>query len=225
MNRRLSPLWAGLLLSAMALPAAAQAPAKSLGGGAGSGPVMTRDELRTCLKQKDDLAQRTAAYDAQRKALDTEKTAIVTETESLKATRGNLDQTRGSVEAINARQKVLGEKVDDWNERFKTFTEEGKSGPLTERTRRNLMREKDELAKEAAELDAARGGAKLDPEAAKRYNERAAQVEKQVVDWNRRQAEAVKESENLLQERDLWASECGNRRFREDDEIAIQQGK
>ncbi len=225
MNRRLSPLWAGILLSAMVLPVAAQAPAKSLGGGSGSGPVMTRDELRACLKQKDELARRTSAFDAQRKVLDAEKASIVTETDALKATRGTIDQTRGSVEAINARQKVLGDKVDDWNERFKSFTEDGKTGPLADRTRRNLMREKDELAKEAAELEAARGGAKLDPEAAKRYNERAAQIEKQVADWNRRQAAAAKESESLVQERDLWASECGNRRFREDDETAIKQGK
>ena len=60
---------------------------------------------------------------------------------------------------------------------------------------------------------------------AKRYNERAAQIEQQVADWNRRQAASAKESENLVQERDLWASECGNRRFREDDETAIKQGK
>ena len=108
MNRRLSPLWAGILLSAMALPVAAQAPAKSLGGGSGSGPVMSRDELRACLKQKDELARRTAAFDAQRKALDVEKASIVTETDALKATRAkHAESERAWCELATARGEKL----------------------------------------------------------------------------------------------------------------------
>ena len=40
--------------------------------------------------------------------------------------------------------------------------------------------------------------------------------------WNERNKRVVKMGEDLTQERDLWASECGNRRYREDDEIAIR---
>jgi hypothetical protein len=51
-------------LLALPAPALAQAKTGSLGGGAGAGPVMTRDELRTCLKTQVELKQRVADYEA-----------------------------------------------------------------------------------------------------------------------------------------------------------------
>lgn len=204
------------------LPAAAQ---KSLGSGAGSGPVMTRDELRACLKNRELLNQRTAQLDATRKALDADKAAITAESDALKAERGGIDKASSSVADINARQQKVSAAIEDWNARWKEFEASGRSGPMVERQRQNLLREKQAMEKENAELEALRGGTSSSPEAARKYNERATAAEQRVVAWNQRNAAAVKETEALVQERDLWASECGNRRYREDDEIAIREGK
>jgi chromosome segregation ATPase len=233
MTRPVSPLFAAALVAVLVAPLMATPSAQaqnapktgSLGGGAGAGPVMTRDELRACLKQKDEIAARTTALDSSRKALEADKAAIVAETEALKAERGGIDSTRGSVESINAQQQKMSERIDDWNQRMKTFEEDGRTGPIAERMRRNLQREKAELEKESAALDAARGNTKLDPASAQRYNERAAAAEQKVVAWNQRNAAAVKETNDLLQEKDIWTSECANRRFREDDETAIKKGQ
>lgn len=233
MTRPVSPLFAATLVALLVAPMMASLPAQaqtapktgSLGGGTGSGPVMTRDELRTCLKQKDEIAARTAALDSSRKALEADKAAIVAETEALKAERGGIDNTRGDVEAINAQQQKVSERIEDWNVRMKAFEAEGRTGPIADRMRRALLREKADLEKENDALEAKRGNTKLDPASAQRYNERAAAAEQKVVAWNQRNAAAVKESEGLLQEKDLWTSECANRRYREDDEIAIKKGQ
>jgi hypothetical protein len=50
-------------------------------------------------------------------------------------------------------------------------------------------------------------------------------VQARTVAYNERNKQLVKAGEDLQQERDLWAAECGSRRYREDDEIAIKQGK
>lgn len=233
MTRPVSPLFAAFLVALLVAPmmaplsAQAQTPPKtgSLGGGAGAGPVMTREELRTCLKQKEEIAARTTLLDNNRKALEADKAAIQAETEALKAERGGIDNTRGNVESINAQQQKLSERIEDWNVRMKAFEAEGRTGPIADRMRRTLLREKADLEKENDALEAARGTTKLDPESAKRYNARAAAAEQKVVSWNQRNAAAAKESEALLQDKDLWTSECANRRFREDDEIAIQKGQ
>jgi hypothetical protein len=59
----------------------------------------------------------------------------------------------------------------------------------------------------------------------KSYNDRAAARDAKVTSWNERNTAAVKSTESHQDARLVWASECANRPYREDDEIAIKAGK
>jgi hypothetical protein len=228
MIRSVSPLWIGCLVAALAAPAAAQTPARtgSLGGGAGSGPVMTRDELRACLKTQADLTVRVAAYDAQRAALEKEKAAILAENQKLGAEKGNLQSVADSVKQANERGLEMTRRVDDWNERWQAFEKANRSGPVADRQRRQLIEEQKALQKEQADLKAASSDAAAPGAgAAAQFNQRAEAMAARTVAYNEFNKKVAKEGEDLALERDLWASECGNRRYREDDETAIKQGK
>lgn len=229
MNRRLSSLTLGCLMAALALPTLAQTAPKtgSLGGGAGSGgPLLTRDELRACMKEQVTLAQRRSAYEAKTAQLKADKDALMGESQ---AVTGDLSQARqgaAKVDEINARAAEIAKKVDEWNVRWKEFEAANRSGPTGERMRKQLVEEQRALAKESADLDAQRKGMGGSTVAtASQANARSEALNARITAWNQRNAALVKEGEDLAQERDLWASECGNRRYREDDETAIKQGK
>lgn len=229
MNRRLSSLTLGCLLATLSLPALAQTAPKtgSLGGGAGSGgPMLTREELRACMKEQATLAQRRAAYEAKTAQLKADKDALMGESQ---AVTGDLTQARqgaAQVDQINARAAEIAKKIEDWNVRWKEFEAANRSGPTGERMRKQLVEEQRALAKENADLDAARKGlGSTTTASASQANARSEALNARITAWNQRNAALVKEGEDLTQERDLWASECGNRRYREDDEIAIKQGK
>ena len=57
------------------------------------------------------------------------------------------------------------------------------------------------------------------------YNLKAKEVDARVGDWNARNARWNEASAGLESERKAWVSGCSERRYREDDETAIRQGK
>lgn len=225
----MNPRFSALTLSALlALPTLAFAQAKtgSLGGGSGAGPVMTRDELRACLKNQAELKQRVADYETQKQAADKEKAEILAENQKLVAEKGQLSSAASKVKDENARHADLAKRVEDWNTRWAEFEKSGRAGPMVDRERKRLLDEQKALAREQdAAKAAAAGGGGAEAGAAQQFNAKAEAVQTRTVAYNERNKQLVKAGEDLAQERDLWAGECGNRRFREEDEIAIKQGK
>ena len=57
------------------------------------------------------------------------------------------------------------------------------------------------------------------------FNAKVAALDARVADWNQRNAQVNDSAKALEQERMSWISDCGDRRYREDDEIAIRRGK
>jgi hypothetical protein len=57
------------------------------------------------------------------------------------------------------------------------------------------------------------------------FNNRAAAQEQKVADWNSRNKKLAEETGALASDREQWVADCGNRRYREDDEIAIKRGQ
>lgn len=228
MTIRLHTLCFAGLMATLTLPALAQTAPKtgSLGGGGGSGPVMTREELRTCLKQQDQLAKMRADYEARSAQLDADRQALLAENQAVSSSLGDAQADAAKVNEINARTAALSERVSDWNVRWQDFKNANRSGALADRQRRRLVQEQKEMDAEREALDAER--AKLGDggqSSAAETNARSAALNARTVEWNARNKALAVESENLAQERDLWASECASRRYREDDEIAIKQGK
>jgi hypothetical protein len=89
----------------------------SLGGKApGGGPLLTRDQLRSCLSQQ--AALRTQGSDAQREQseLDASRQEIARLETELQAERGTVDATNeGAVAAFNAKLEQLKAKTEAFN--------------------------------------------------------------------------------------------------------------
>ena len=220
-------LAAATLDLAVAAPHAWSQDTKSLGGGTGTGKIMTREELRACLKRQDDLAAMVAKFEADRSAHEKEKGALLEAQQNLKGDRGDVQAAQGKVREINERSDKLSAAIADWNARMQAFEKENRSGPFADRERRRLMQEKRDLEDESAALEKARaevGGGEAQAEA-RAYNERAEALQARTVAWNKRNQELADRSVKLTDERQFWAAECGSRRFTEQDEMAIRQGK
>jgi len=218
---------AAALLAGGALgPAPAFAQAGNTGTmGKGTGPIMTRDELRACMRAQDDLNRRRDALEAERRALDQEKAAIQAENEALKGGRGDIQQANERVRTINARRADVAARIDDWNQRWQEFEKSNRKGPIAERMRKKLIDEQSALKKESDAIDAEQSEVSLPKAEAEEFNRRAAAVEQRVKAFNARNAKASDESVKLTDERELWTIECGNRRFLIDDEKAIRAGQ
>lgn len=217
---------AALALTLPAAPLLAQPATKALGEGTPSaGPIMTREELRSCMKRQERLPVLRDQVEAERQALDAEKAAILAETNALQGERGKVTAAGADVKSINERTAEVARKIDDWNKRYQEFVNERRSGPFAERKMRAFKSERAEIEAENEALDAERAKSSGVQGDAAAFNQRAAALENRVRAWNERNAAAVKSSEAAARERDLWAGECGNRRYLIDDEAAIRAGQ
>lgn len=220
---------AGLLAAfvlAAPLPAMAQAGIKSLDGKANTGgKVMTKEELRACMKQQDDLAKQRTDIDVRRDAMNKERDAVQAESEALKVEQASLQERNAKVKGLNERQNAYSARVEAYNQAMKDV-EEMKAGPFADRKRRELAKEKQELtrieAENKAEGDTTRSALEKDVAA---LNARADAQNKRAADWNARSKALDAETNAYEDKRIDWKLECGDRRYREDDEKAIRAGK
>jgi chromosome segregation ATPase len=148
-----------LTLSLLATGAvfAADKPKKEGAFGKGGGPMLTKEQLRSCMAQKDKVSQ-----------LDDELTREQT---ALTATK---DQLKGSGETLKAGLETLD---------------------------------------------------RSNAEAVAAYNEQAQARDKQIDDYQARVSAFNTRVESNKTDRDAYAKSCENRRFFEEDEIAIKKGK
>lgn len=207
-------------------PAAAAESAKGLGGGRATGKLLTLAELRVCIQRQDDLAQRKATIDAQRTAMNQERDRITAETAALAQEGEKLKALSNSLTDINHRFTALNARVAAFQERQQDFANAGRSGPLADRTRRELDAEQRAIAKEEATLKA--DAKQLDEtvnRAKTEYTTRADTLERQVADWNARNKTQDGLASQHEDDRISWLETCGNRRYKEDDEKLIRAGK
>jgi uncharacterized protein (DUF3084 family) len=227
------PAWAQAPAAKPTAPGAATAaaPAASAGRGFGAarGPMLTRDELRVCFKQEDELKKRLSTQAEGRAPLEAEKNAIAEEQTAVRAERAKFEGTeiRGALNAFNDRTKAFTERLARLEARVKAFNEGGRTATAAERDaiaaeRGELEREREALEAERKRLMAAQTELQ---QAAQAHNERARALDARVVEWNRRNNAFNDTSAALDTDRSAWVAACGNRRYREEDEIAIRSGK
>jgi chromosome segregation ATPase len=222
---------AALLLAAAG--AGAQAPAAKPADGkpltmsnSGSGKLLTRDELRACFKRRDELGVRLADLEAQRKAMDAERDAITQERSALAGEREAVKRKTDAVSALEPRMVAFKQKVDDWQARVSAFNDSGRGGPMADRQRADLQREQTALNTAQKELEAERVAVTSSAqEAIAAFNAKAGAVEARATDWNARNGKLNDTTQVAGDDRQAWATDCANRRYREDDEIAIQRGQ
>lgn len=234
-NPHLSTLTAASVLLAFAasLAVAQTAPArptgkaagKTLGGNAaGGGKLMTREELRSCMRRLDEINQSGKDVEALRPTLDGEREELQKLGEALKAERAEVDRRLASVREWEAKLRVHAADIDGFNKRNATMAE------LPRNQQDQLAAE---LKTERERLDKVRDALGLEESqlvptfqaSAKAYNERATARDARVTAWNARNTAAVEASVKQQEARALWLNECANRPYLEDDEKAIKAGK
>ena len=225
---------AGLLLAlAAALAVAQTAPAKPTakpasttlsGKTTGSGKLMTRDELRSCLKRLDDINQSGKDVDALRPQLDREREALKAEGEALKAEYVEVERQMAAVQEWQTKVRAQSAEIEAFNKR---------SAALDDAPRNQRAKLVEELTRDRERLEATREAlaaeeTKVLPvyqSSAKTYNERASARDAKVVDWNKRTTAANEASLKQQEALATWRNECANRPYLEDDEKAIKAGK
>jgi predicted nucleic acid-binding Zn-ribbon protein len=219
---------------AAAKPAAAPAKAGSaaedktlsLGGKSSSGPILTRDELRTCLSQEEVIRKRLDAHTALRAPLDKEKSDLSAVQQTLRAERAPLEDMKKQAEDLSQRMKDYGVRVNGWNERVAAFNTANPSGARGDRERSALNKERDDLGVLQKALEAEKAELATKSETLVRdYNAKATAVDAQVTGWNQRNEKWNQDARALEADRSEWVISCADRRYREDDEIAIKRGK
>jgi chromosome segregation ATPase len=212
----------------------AQAPATSsdagrtlsMGNSKANSKLLTMEELRACFKQRDLLQDRLKTTDAARAGMDNERAAIGKEQETLKAERETMGGLKGAVDDLNNKTREFQAQVDAWQKKVAEFNEKGGSGRSVDRQRDELNKENEALVKRQNELQAERTALTARSEqVVKDFNARAAALDQRVASWNERNNKMNREGEALTVERETWVAECGDRRYREDDEKAILSGK
>lgn len=207
-------------------PAMAQSDSKTLSGKTGTGKVMTRDELRACMKQQETLAARKTELETRQTKINDERAGIQKETDAIKAEQAAFSARKGEVEQLNAKMTAFSAKVKDLQERRDTFEASGRGGPNAERERRKLEKEAADIKKEEGELNAERdkiaaGG----DQAVAALNARVDAQQQVAQSWNDRNKQLAKDQQTYEDDRIGWIDNCGNRRYKEDDEKAIKSGK
>jgi hypothetical protein len=226
---------AAVLLALCVGSVGAQAPAatpadgktRSLGGGGNaSGKLLTRDELRACMKRRDALAAHRADIDRERAALDAEREQIGKDNAALKEERDAVNQKTEALTALKPRLEAFKLKTEDWQARNTAFIEANRTDMGAERARTTLEREQTALRKTQQELETERLALTSSAEEAiARFNARATIVDGKATDWNQRNGKLNTLSQTADDDRQAWVSECGNRRYRETDEDAIKRGQ
>lgn len=85
-------------------------------------PVMTREELRACMDQKDKLSTASASAQRQQADLGKEKTEILREGDALKADGEALDRSNpAAVDAFNARVTARNQRIDGFEPKVASY--------------------------------------------------------------------------------------------------------
>lgn len=188
--------------------------------------VMTRDELRACLRRNDELKVRATDLDGQATAINGQRPEIEQGLEAIRAERATLEARAVRIREFQPKMVAYGQKVEAFNRRMdelgaktRLTTSEGrefedmrKQIPAFEAERKALNEERERL------LDGYEDSIKAFAAKAKAVEERAAE-------WNRRKSQHAQDNEDLTAASSDWRRDCADRPYREDDEKAIRAGR
>ncbi len=92
---------------------------------AASGKLLTRDELRACMKQEQSNKARSAEVVRLQAELDAAKAEIKTMDAGLKAKAATVDAAdEAAVNALKAEAQTLDERIDTYNQRLPAFNQQ-----------------------------------------------------------------------------------------------------
>lgn len=188
--------------------------------------LMTRDELRTCLKRSDDLVVRRDDLERTEPTFENERKKLEVDGESLTKDKESLRQYSDQRQTeFKARTDALTARMAQFRER--TATDGSGRGRVQSRS------ELAEIERERVALDAAIKSLNADrdllikdlEDQTRSYNARAEQRDGRVASWRERLGLYKQQVAQHEADVEAWRKECGNRPYREEDERAIRGGK
>ncbi len=198
---------------------------KALGGKVVAGSKMlTRDELRACMKRLDDVNAAGKDLQPRRTALDAEREELLKSGEALKTLKADVETKLAAVREWQERMRAHAVEIEAFNRKAKAVEEAPRN--QREELSKALEADRDNLNKVRATL--VDEEARLVPAyetSVRAYNERALARDAVVNDWNVRNKALNDHGIKVENDRTDWLNECANRPYREDDEIAIKAGK
>lgn len=210
-----------ILATAVALAgshALAQAPAKK------ADKIMTKDELRACMTLDRDNERRTDEIEKRHEVLSRERDELEKIKDDTGPQRAEIDKLLEEVKQADAKVGENAAGIEDWNNRMAEFTKRKKD--MRNAARREQVLKQERLKLEAAnEQVLAERGARIAAyeKAVEALNQHTAQRGGASVEWNKRYEALRVEEAELNKSKDKWTAECSNRRFRENDELAIKK--
>lgn len=206
--------------------AVGQTAAKTLGGGtaAKGSALMTRDELRACLKEQQAQSTQVAELEKRRAEVAAEADAVRKQKDAVLAERDAFAAMATEVQAFKEKVRAHGERVAIYNQRAKAFKENPPRDAERERGQLEAEGEAVTQADAAIKAEAAQWTAKVEPaRAALTEHTQSQQAAAAVaIEHDRAFNEAAKAQEEQLA---AWKQRCGNRPYREADEKAVRSEK
>lgn len=210
-------------------PAVAQAPAKPAAAKAAApksaDKLMSKDELRACMKMKDDIEARKVDLAKRAEQLKKDRDLVSQPDPAVAKFRADVEAQLARVREADAAVKANAERVNEWNEKMATFDATKKEMRNADRRANVLRQERVELERETKALEQARS------EQVAIYDDLISKANglrgngDRAAEWNKRNDALADEEDALIDQRANYAADCANRRFREDDEAAIKAGK
>lgn len=204
---------------ALAMPVLAQTPvsntvkkpqAKIPGGEANPGKgiknLLSRDELRVCLKRNDDLKADGGALDAEKAAYQKERQEIVARKDLLAKQIGELDAEASSIKAEQTELLALRKELEKPVDKADIAAADVRRNAFNDRVQSNEQR--------VSQYNSVK----------KSYAERKTLLETDIDASNARGKALVGREDALGESLERWQIECGSRPFLEADEAAIRKG-
>ncbi len=192
---------------------------------AASKSMMTRDELRRCMKLPDTIKTLNSALEQSKAVLDQDRLKIDPAKAELTALRADVETHKAAVQKTDTVVRELSKEIQQWNEELDDLEKKSDS-KVAQRRLKQIKGEQAPLMERNKEAIAKRDSAFAVYEAAvAKFNARGKELEASIAEWNARNQQLVTEAEKVSDLREDYAADCSNRRFREEDEIAIKQGK
>ena len=219
-SSKFTPLALAVAASLLSLGAAAQ-PLE--GKAPAGGKIMAFNELKACIVQQEELKTRRVALESQREALNVERTAIDQEVQAVRADQQQMAARNAEVRAFNDKLKAYSEKVNAFNAKAEELKVSGGSQRTRERAEKELEKEQKALEAEAA-ADKLAGDKLMSgmQEFVDKINVRAEAQAKVATAWNARSKSLDDAFVAYEDKRVDWRANCGDRRYREDDEKLIR---
>jgi chromosome segregation ATPase len=224
-QQKYSRILLAAVLACVGITSQAQSAGKSLGGSTPQGKLMTRDELRACMKERQSQQARAAELEKRRAELATEVEAVNRQKAEVQAERDAYNARLAQGQAFNERITAHGERVALYNQRVKDFQDNPPKD--REQVRGQLEAEGEAVARDDAAIKAEAEqwtAAAMEPARTALNEHVQAQQAAAAAATERKRAlnsDIAAYDESLAS----WTQRCGNRPYREDDEKAIRAGK